>query len=210
MKEWWQRRGTRTKLLVWSSVIGFVAIMIIAIATGSPSDEADSINTSAGQTQQAAQPTKVVPTSTTMPTPTLTTVGLGISRHAIQSVYEGDGLDFVFKSSLLADGQARVMGESTDGIATVELIGPEHDITQATLLFVASTDPNIAALNAVYMLGLMGLVMPNWESGIDWVNDNLEVAIDKGKARTKEGGAEVEITAYEAIGLISLSIKSDG
>ena len=66
------------------------------------------------------------------------------------------------------------MGESTDGIATVELIGPEHDITQATLLFVASTDPNIAALNAVYILGLMGLVMPNWESGIDWVNDNCK------------------------------------
>ena len=116
--------------------------------------------------------------------------------------------DFNFESSLLADGTPRVIGESPDGFAFLELIGPEQDITKATMMVaMPSDDPGIITLNSAYMLGLLSQVTPNWDEGPGWLADNFAVAAEKGEAQTTWGHVEVSLTALTELGMVLLTVE---
>ena len=134
--------------------------------------------------------------------------GIGVNRQDIQSVYEGSDIDFTFESSLLADGTPRVIGQSPHGHAALELIGPEQDITKATMMVaMPSDDPGIITLNSAYMLGLLSQVTPNWDEGPDWLADNFAVAAEKGEAQTTWGHVEVSLTALTELGMVLLTVE---
>ena len=139
------------------------------------------------------------------------TPGIGVSRQVIQSLYEQPDIGFTFESSELADGTPRVIGESPDGIAFLELIGPERDITKATIMAaMPSDDTGAIAMNAAYMLGLLNHLVPNWSGGGDWLAEHFAVAADEGEARTIQGNVDITLTAYMELGMVLLTIESLG
>ena len=137
--------------------------------------------------------------------------GIGVSRQAIQSLYEQPDIGFTFESSELADGTPRVIGESPDGFAFLELIGPERDITKATIMVaMPSDDPGAIVMNAAYMLGLLKNLVPNWSGGGDWLAEHFAVAADEGEARTIQGNVDITLTAYKELGMVLLTVESLG
>ena len=135
--------------------------------------------------------------------------GIGVSRQAIQSLYEQPDIGFNFESSELADGTPRVIGESPDGFAFLELIGPERDITKATIMVaMPSDDPGAIVMNAAYMLGLLKNLVPNWSGGGDWLAEHFAVAADEGEARTIQGNVDITLTAYKELGMVLLTLES--
>ena len=134
--------------------------------------------------------------------------GIGVSRQAIQSLYEQPDIGFTFEPSELADGTPRVIGESPDSIAFLELIGPERDITKATIMAaMPSDDTGAIAMNAAYMLGLLNHLVPNWSGGGDWLAEHFAVAADEGEARTIQGNVDITLTAYKELGMVLLTIE---
>ena len=137
--------------------------------------------------------------------------GIGVSRQEIQSLYEQPDIGFTFEPSELADGTPRVIGESPDGIAFLELIGPERDITKATIMAaMPSDDTGAIAMNAAYMLGLLNHLVPDWSDGGDWLAKHFAVAADEGEARTIQGNVEISLTAYRELGMVLLTVESLG
>ena len=134
--------------------------------------------------------------------------GIGVSRQEIQSLYEQPDIGFTFEPSELADGTPRVIGGSPDGLAFVELIGPERDITKATIMAaMPSDDTGAIAMNAAYMLGLLNHLVPNWSGGGDWLAEHFAVAADEGEARTIQGNVDITLTAYKELGMVLLAIE---
>ena len=135
--------------------------------------------------------------------------GIGVSRQAIQSVYEGPDIAFTFESAPLADGTPRVVGESPDGLAFLELIGPEHDITKSTIMVGMPSDaPGVIVMNAAYMLGLLKHAVPAWTGAADWLADNLAAAAEKGEARTAHGNVDVSLTSHSELGMVLLTVEA--
>ena len=173
--------------------------------------------TSAATPITASDPSPL-PTSTPRPTPApiatpAPPAGLGISRFAVQSIYEQPDIGFVFESSPLFDGTPRTLGESPDGIAIVELIGEADNLSKAYILIGLPNDnPGALALNAVYLLGFPINVVPGWSDGTTWVSDNLETAIQNGTSTIRLTGGKTEILVelefLEPLGFLSLSISA--
>lgn len=128
-------------------------------------------------------------------TPTAT--GIGISRRALQAVYEPWG--FVFTSSPLLDGRQRVMADQATTM--VELIGPASEVEEASVIaIVPNDDPDAAVSIVLYMMLLPQAVLPGWDSS-DWVGDHIEEGIDD-----PDGSYKTSIRVDDK--LVTLSIES--
>ncbi|MEO1148081.1 MAG: hypothetical protein AAFY26_21070 [Cyanobacteria bacterium J06638_22] len=136
--------------------------------------------------------------------------GIGVSRAAIQSVFEDPEVGFVFEEPALAQGQPRIMGTAPNQIALIELIGPPDNLTSAGILIGVPIDNNEAiAQNAAYTLGFLQVAVPGWTDGGDWLVRNLD-AIHQGRARqasTVFGDKRIELVSLTEIGMVSLSVE---
>lgn len=106
--------------------------------------------------------------------PTSTT-GIGITRAAIQSVFE-DTLGFrVTKTSYeVRDGPCITM-KSPNGRSDIELCGPPENLNSAQIkVDIFNNAPNEvnANLNS-YMYKFLELATPEWKEGTSWLNSNI-------------------------------------
>ena len=137
-------------------------------------------------------PTRVVSTPTPRP------IGLGVSLADIKDTFGG----MTFEHHPLADGRDRWMASNeTDGII-VEAIGPRGSLQQATL---AMPVDNALTLT-VLVTAFLETVLPRWESGVEWVSDNLVKAVGK-EVTTRVGRATIKMEVYEW-GSLTLVVKS--
>lgn len=136
--------------------------------------------------------------------------GIGVSRQAIQTVFEKPEIAFNFETSTPVDGQPRVMGKSRNGLAFVELVGqPTNLMSAAIMVGLPNDDVEARQLSAVHMLGFLKTVAPEWTGGSDWLAESLR-AIRSGsqvEAVTTYGNNEVRIIVVKEMGLVTLSIK---
>lgn len=159
--------------------------------------------------------TPLPPTATSIPsTPTLAASpraamsGIGRTRHDIQSIYEKPEIGFVFKEGAPVRGQPQVLGTSKNGLAMLQIIGPEDNIYEVSMLIgVPNDNPSVVAQNAVYLLGLVKVAAPDWDGGVQWVTDNLEIAIQEGEATTTHGGLKFTLQAIKELGMVGLFIE---
>ena len=115
-----------------------------------------------------AMPTPVsAPTATPAPQP----LGLGVDRQTVMEAFEDPTFGFEFENSPLLDGTPRVLGLSPEG-AWIELIGPPHNLAEASVSFEVSTDDYINTINGLYMLLLIQTVT-SWQGqdSINWLTD---------------------------------------
>lgn len=133
---------------------------------------------------------------------------LWVSRQDIQHLYEKNELGFTFEEAPLVDGTPRAMGKSPDGLAILDLVGPRSQLQQATIVVVFPSDyPDVLMLNAVYMMGLLNNVLPNWSGGADWLTESIEVAELLGEVETTHGNARITLSYLEEMAMWILSIE---
>lgn len=148
-----------------------------------------------------------------MPTPTVISqpqAGIGVSRAEIQSVFESSEIGFVFEVASDVNGQPRVMGSSENGLATLELIGPSEELVSASIMIgLPNDDQEALLLNNLYAAGLLNLVAPDWEGGVDWYTNNIVnvATTDQTEISTTYEGLEVSLQGLQELGIILLAIK---
>jgi hypothetical protein len=95
--------------------------------------------------------------------------GIGITRAAVQERFERPALGFVFEEGSPTGEQPRVIGESANGLAVMELVGPAANLEKASLVaFTPADDIGAVADASVYLLALLAEVAPTWAGGGDW------------------------------------------
>ena len=129
--------------------------------------------------------------------------GLGITREEIQEPFEESG--FSLSESTLYDGQTSVSGLHREGRAQLEIIGPPEEVTKVTLLVANSKDrQDLVLLSAAMLAGLVVIIAPDWEEGLDWVKESLAKAAES-KQITRYGNMQVSVTFLEGLGIHALT-----
>lgn len=170
-----------------------------------------------------ATPTQL-PTNTPTPTPSntptatpdlaqiatseaLSALGLGISRNEIRDFYADLGFDF--ESGIPIDGQPQIIGFSESDLALIQIIGPSENVINVSMIAFITTDNDaVNTLNALYFLGLLNLITPEWDDSFDWFADNLEIgaisANDVYTGQQNYQGISVKLTMDKTLGSILL------
>jgi hypothetical protein len=100
-------------------------------------------------------------------------MGLDVSRSDAARMYEMLGFSFDLESN--EQGQEVYIGTIVDDLAVVTLIGPEDNISSASVFVVlhkpATEDQ--AKRSAVYLLLLLSVAAEDWKEGPDWFLESL-------------------------------------
>lgn len=151
-----------------------------------------------------AEPIPLSPTSEELPK----IKGLGVSRYAIQSIFEDPAVGFVFETALPVDGLPRVIGSVKNKIATIELIGPSEDVYKAYMMVGIPNDSNdVVALNFIRLAALMKHAIPTWEEGISWLTDSLDRLKVEEEVQTTYDHLIITLTFFRSMGIMTLSIS---
>ena len=152
------------------------------------------------------------PTETAAPTATRTPKvnGIGVSRSKIQSVFSS--LGFSFRSGTPVDGMSQTIGASEEGLALIQLIGPNTELVEASIvIFIPNDAPDKTLLNSAYMLGLTSVVLPNWNSSADWITTNVDKAVRSSRetyeASTRVDGIKVDLLVSKTLGAITVTFS---
>jgi hypothetical protein len=136
--------------------------------------------------------------------------GIGISRQAVQSVFEEPGINFRFEASTPVDGQPRVMGKSPNGLAVVELIGQPASLTSASIMAgIPNDDAEARQLSVIHAMGFLKTVAPQWTGATDWLTTAVQeiASSSQTEASTTYGSNQVRLIVIKDMGLMTLTIK---
>jgi len=123
---------------------------------------------------------------------------LGVSKAEIKGIFSKPEVGFTFENSPLTDGTPRLLGQSPNGLAMMELYGSGDKLTEATLMtFVDNTvsSQNITLI-ALYNVAFLEKISPgyDWDS---WIGKSAEEL-------GLEGSGEKRINAGDHV--VSLSL----
>ncbi|MBD2261399.1 hypothetical protein [Pseudanabaena sp. FACHB-2040] len=139
--------------------------------------------------------------------------GIGLSRAGFQSIFEKPEIGFVFEQSSPVGGQPRVQGTSENNLVHVELIGPDNELTQATMIAGLPNDDDYAlAENSVHLTGFMHLASPGWDGGKDWLRNGLDTLASTSdtEIQTAHDGKTYTLSFSEDLGFVMLVVKPAG
>ena len=134
------------------------------------------------------------------------TTGIGVGRHAIQSVFEKPSMGgFVFKVNPLSQGRPRVQAFSEERVAFIELIGPPEDLSSAHMGIALHRQD--LALNLLRFMAFIGHAAPSWgKEGIAWLEHNADTVLVKKEVQTTHGHLVITMKHLAWVGVLSLSI----
>ncbi len=133
---------------------------------------------------------------------------IGISRFALQSLFEQKALGFKFEPATAVDGQPRVIGTTPNKLASVELIGPADNLVQATIMVGIPSDDTVTLVkNAAFMAGFIKNAVPEWPEAVTWMNNNMEQASNMGKVETIVGNKQISLTIIKQLGMALITVK---
>lgn len=136
--------------------------------------------------------------------------GIGVSRAAVQSMFEQPDIGFSFETVTPVRGQPRVMGTSPNKLAVIELIGPPNELVSATIMVGVPSDDNGARMmNVAYTIGFIKNAAPQWTNGNEWFQENLTAILNSSsnEASTTFAGNRAELTVLREMSTFTLTIK---
>lgn len=137
-------------------------------------------------------------------------IGIGVSRTSVQSAFEQPEVGFRFEPRSSGDGNPRVVGESPDGLVSLELVGSPEDLVRTTISVEIPSDNDTARdKNGSYAVRLIETAAPEWTNGSSWLAEQLE-AIENGAppiVSTTFGDNKVELNVARDIEVYALTIK---
>lgn len=135
---------------------------------------------------------------------------IGVTRNAIQSVFEQPEFGFSFEPGTPIDGQPNIVGRG--GNTIIELVGPQNNLSSATIILVAPNEPNPLAsvLLASYSLKFIKTASPNWENNGEWLSSNLDHIVRgiQSEANTTRGNQQISLHVSRELGSIVLNVKA--
>ncbi len=182
-----------------SGLFLFVLLVIGYMAFSSGRNATDTIPT--------ARPTgRVLP-----PTIRTATQGLGISRGEIQARFAHPELGWVsMESAPLADGTPRQLAKFDFGSATLEMIGPEENLTSVAVFVDDSMNGDADFFfNALYLSMVLNLVVPEWNRSSEWLAVNIGIADEGGRPVRYYDGMMITLRNYIATETIMVKVEVD-
>ena len=184
---------------------GCLVVLVVALAIGLVSLTGESEDTvSTPQEAQTTQPIEPLsePNQEAVKT-------LGVTKTYLQNKFSHPDVGFSFEDSPLADGTPRVLGTSPNSFSTMEIYGPEDEITKATLISVVSTDPNVTVLTGAYNFGLTSELAPgpDWETELVTRFNKLAEGSQKEKIATDNALVSIELHEIIDAKMLLLTIE---
>jgi len=107
------------------------------------------------------------------------------------------------------DGQPRYMGQTSDNLAMLEIIGNKNDVSQASLMIGIPNDaPKILIRNTAILLRFMKNVAPEWKSGSDWATSALgRVSSTDEPEEIIRGSKSIKLSVIKVLGIICVTVK---
>ena len=131
---------------------------------------------------------------------------IGISYNQIMEY-----LDQYISMSKSSDvrGQTSYMGQTSDNLAILEIIGNKKDVSQATLMIGIPNDaPKILVRNTAILLRFMKNIAPEWKSGSDWATSALKRISSTGEPEEIiRGSKSIKLSLIKVLGIVSVTVK---
>lgn len=135
--------------------------------------------------------------------------GIGLSRSDFTTVFSLPEVGFTFEESSEVDGQPRLIGTAQFETAFMELIGPPDDLTQVSVMVGVSDDEDEYMLNLMHMVGFLGIAMPDWAEGNDWLIANNVVTTLEDKVTTTVNNKIVTFEYFSELDLLLLMVEAE-
>lgn len=132
---------------------------------------------------------------------------IGISYNQIME-YLGQYISM--SKSTDVRGQPRYMGQTSDNLAMLEIIGNKEDVSQTTLIIGVPNDaPNILVRNSAMLLRFIKNVAPEWESGSDWAASALKRVSSTGDSEEIiiKGDKSINLSFIKVLGMVTVTVK---
>lgn len=132
---------------------------------------------------------------------------LGVSAADIVRVYEPGG--FTFESSSPVYEQPRQIGEAPDGAALIQLVGPSGNLTgvNVSVYMTQGLPEPTQDLRRSYLDTMISLVLPNWEDGHEWLEEEALSMKRAGSRSTEVGDVKVVLTVASADDGLTLGLS---
>lgn len=201
--------------------IAIASLLCIGVTNSPDTPPTSSTSSPVASPLPDASPVAIAPSaaspspSTPKPSPVASVVSspvapsLEISRSAIQSVFSKPEIGFFFEPSSDVQGEPRVTGKSPNGLASIELIGQPEDLSEiGMMLGIVNDNQQATMLNALYALGLMKLIAPEWDGAGEWLNQGLQkIAAGQEEVSITQNDKRIKLSFVKGFGLMFISIK---
>lgn len=107
------------------------------------------------------------------------------------------------------DGQTRYIGQTSDSLASLEIIGNKFDVTQTTLMIRSPKGAaEIVSRNAAILLRFVRNTTPEWRESSDWVTSALRRVGSAGKPeQITRGNKSIEVSLIDNLDMVSVTVK---
>jgi len=133
---------------------------------------------------------------------------LGISYNKVLENLEDK---FVMKEATPVDGETRYMSETTDSLATMEIIGEKNNVSQATLMIGLPNDDNgILLSNTTTLLVFLKNTFPeNYNEVKDWTMNSVDEFNSSDKEENEKifGEKSIKVSILKSLGILTITVK---
>lgn len=137
-------------------------------------------------------------------------IGIGVTRQAIRSIFEQPDLGFTFETSSPVNDQPHIIGNSDNQLARIDLIGSQNNLSRASITIVFSDNPVDNYKNSAFIVGFLKEVSLDWENDSGWLESNFE-RIAKGiqsEAITTHGNQEIQLQFIKELRFLVLNVRA--
>lgn len=127
--------------------------------------------------ESAAPAASIVVTSVPQIDPLRLSAPLGVRRETLITVFERAPFNLRFDFVPLEDGRSRMIGRTSDGRTSLELIGPPEGVTAVNLMAALPEDQPLVRLRNLNAISLVvETALSDWQGASDWVGSNIDSA----------------------------------
>lgn len=120
---------------------------------------------------------------------------LGVRREALTTVFERAPFDLQFDFVPLEDGRSRMIGRTSDGRTSLELIGPPEGVTAVNLMAALPEDQPLVRLRNLNAISLVvETALADWRGASEWVGVNIDSAFAGRGVSTQTAGKTVTMS----------------
>ncbi len=125
-----------------------------------------------------------------------------ISRSYSQVMHKLDN-SFYIERSTDVKGKPRYMGYSSNGLATIEMIGNKRNLYSASLMIgIPNNNKTVVATNCSYAILFLSNVC-GMTNGIDW----LIIGFDKGENVYYGNNCTVKLSIIKSLGMVLITVE---
>lgn len=107
-------------------------------------------------------------------------------------------------------GEDRYMGQASNGLATLEIIGNKDNISQASLMIgIPSDEPSVLIENSAILLRFLKNAVPEWDDSNNWATSSMEKIAGSSNNEEEKiyGNKQINMSLIKELGIMTITIK---